>query len=288
MPSKPVSYFTIVISLFVTCNLAQAIEDCPDEFEGLDCEDVCYMSGRTMIKCELGEYSDDITAVHDPTNGPFIWGTVYHMIGSTDFCCTHDNSALPSAATNLQIYGYDGNDDISLQHSSDNWSEDAWIYGGDDNDTINTSSDTNYSYYVWGGSGDDYLTGVNGRDVLRGEGGEDTIFGAAGSDYLRGGPDNDTIWGGYGNDTIYGDNGNDELYGEGNVDKIYGGPGADSIHGGAEDDVVLIGGDGDDTICGGAGDDYLFGGDDEDYCYGGSGSDDGDCEHEYWPFVCPF
>lgn len=108
-----------------------------------------------------------------------------------------------------------------------NFSEGAWLLGGDDTVTGSSSvelilgnagddrifgNDGNDSLY--GGKGDDLLVGENGNDLLKGEVGNDTLIGLTGDDILRGGKGNDALFGGFGNDTLYGDIGVDTLTGD--------------------------------------------------------------------------
>jgi len=116
------------------------------------------------------------------------------------------------------------------------------------------------------------------------------LIGGSGNDYLKGASLADTLFGGSGNDTLNGQDGNDVIlaYGDGN-DSIVGGDGDDKISMGAWLDV-------NDTIDGGAGADSLYYTDagstteldnvsnvenvylddvDNDIVYSGSGLDDG-------------
>jgi serralysin len=224
-----------------------------------------------------------------------------------------NDTLLSGVGTNISnnvIYGDEGNDIISVGlgsiygGSGNDFLQSAYnafIYGGDDNDTINGSdrSDTLHGDsgndvitgggsfdLIFGGSGDDaiFISGSSGCTVF-GESGNDMIEGADGNDLLNGGSDsllttfegNDYIAGNDGNDRIRGSDGNDTLYGNNGNDTIIGNGGNDSIDGGTGDDT-LVGGSGIDLIIGGDGNDSLINTKlDNDYVYGylqgGAGDD---------------
>lgn len=101
--------------------------------------------------------------------------------------------------------------------------ENQYGLGGDD--TL-VSTQTNRSYLLYGGNGDDELVGYNVDDELYGGSGDDNLYGYDGWDYLEGGSGNDNLGGFYGNDTLDGGRGKDwfffetKLNAKQNFDKI--------------------------------------------------------------------
>ncbi len=208
----------------------------------------------------------------------------------------------------IEIFGQDGNDNVSLNES---------------NGALPQAD-------LFGGSGDDVLTGGSGNDLLFGQSGNDTLLGKGGNDLLFGGDGNDVLTGGTGDDQVFGQGGNDRMIwnpGEG-TDLNEGGDGVDTVEvnggNGAEnftvtangtrvrfdrvtpapfsldigtsenlvvnmnggDDsftasnglasliaITVDGGAGNDTIIGGDGNDVLIGGDGNDFIDGGRGND---------------
>jgi len=148
--------------------------------------------------------------------------------------------------------------------------------------TFSGAAETNGTFVLTGGAGDDMLTGGAGSD---------TLTGGAGSDTLNGGTGADTLIGGAGNDTYIVDNAGDlvtEAASAGtdtvkttlasytlgaDVENLtytgsaaFTGTGntlANTITGGAGNDT-LTGGAGNDTLSGGTGADHLTGGADND------------------------
>ena len=217
-------------------------------------------------------------------------------------------AATVANTTLIQVFGQDGNDNISLDET---------------NGALPTAN-------LFGGSGNDTLAGGSGNDVLFGQAGNDTLLGKGGNDLLFGGDGNDVLIGGPGNDQVFGEAGNDRMIwnpGDG-TDLNEGGDGIDTVEvnggNGAEvfsatangtrvrfdrtdpapfsldigttenlvvnmnggDDVftggnglaplislTVDGGAGNDRITGGDGNDVLLGGDGNDVITGGRGSD---------------
>lgn len=193
-----------------------------------------------------------------------------------------DERANTLSAENVQnkeisISGGDGNDTITGSSNSDFISGDAGadeLYGGSGNDLIFLdASDT----IVEGGSGWDTAV-IRSNTQVRlelHETGFEVAYGGSGSDVLtakgsyedliiHGGEGYDSLFGGHGGDRISGDNGNDELWGRDGDDVLFGGL----------DDDTLRGEKGDDQIDGGKGDDNLRGGEDDDWLLGGDGADE--------------
>jgi Ca2+-binding RTX toxin-like protein len=151
-----------------------------------------------------------------------------------------------TAAANHDVYGYGGNDVLSLSTSSALFNHQ--LFGGDDDDELS------------GGAGQDRLFGDDGLDVLFGGAGDDVLDGGAGDDLLNGGVGQDVLSGGLDNDSLRGDSGDDVLVG---------GEGADLMFGDDRqmDPTRPIG---KDYLDGGAGDDWLFGGLGDDVLVGGT------------------
>ncbi len=131
------------------------------------------------------------------------------------------------------------------------------VGGGDDLSatetlTFNGSAETDGSYTVLGGAGNDVITGGAQADTLTGNAGNDVLNGGLGNDTLNGGDGNDTLNGGDGNDTLEGGAGDDTLVGGAGNDTIRGGAGNDSIivtgTEFANDGDSVDGGDGTDTL----------------------------------------
>jgi Ca2+-binding RTX toxin-like protein len=199
----------------------------------------------------------------------------------------------------IQIFGQDGNDNLSLDET---------------NGVLPAAN-------LFGGAGDDTLTGGSGNDMLFGQGGNDTLLGKRGNDLLFGGDGNDILIGGPGDDQVFGEGGNDRMIwnpGDGSA-LNEGGDGIDTVEvnggnaaetftvtpngtrvrfdrvnpapftldiGTSENLVVNMNG-GDDTftasdglaslisltVDGGAGNDIITGGDGNDVLIGGDGND---------------
>jgi hypothetical protein len=131
------------------------------------------------------------------------------------------NFAL-SAVKQVEIYGFDGNDTIS----------------------VNTRS---IAAYGLGGAGNDLLVGGDEEDIFTGGGGKDRLEGNGGNDRLNGFIGNDVLIGGSGDDRLYGGDGNDILIGGFGADQSRGEEGDDQFF--ARDNVadILLGGAGNDT-----------------------------------------
>jgi Ca2+-binding RTX toxin-like protein len=208
----------------------------------------------------------------------------------------------------IQIFGLDGNDNLSLNETNGALPS-ANIFGGSGSDTIT------------GGSGDDQLFGQAGNDTLLGKGGNDLLFGGDGDDVLTGGTGNDQVFGQGGNDRMIWNPGEGTDLNEGGAGidtvEVNGGNGAETFTvapngtrvrfdrvtpapfsldigttenlvvnmNGGDDTFVgsnglaglialtVNGGAGNDTITGGDGNDVLIGGDGNDLINGGRGND---------------
>ena len=217
-------------------------------------------------------------------------------------------TATVANTTNIQMFGLDGNDTI----------------------TVDEANGAMPAVQMFGGNGNDILSGGSGNDMLFGEAGDDILLGKGGNDLLFGGAGNDTLTGGAGDDQMFGQAGNDRMIwnpgdgsdlmegGDGNdTAEVNGGNGAEVftitangsrvrfdrlspapfsldigttenlvVNANGGDDVItagnglanlikltIDGGAGNDTITGGDGDDILIGGDGNDVITGGRGND---------------
>jgi Ca2+-binding RTX toxin-like protein len=199
----------------------------------------------------------------------------------------------------IQIFGLDGNDQLSLNETNGALPS-ANIVGGAGNDTIT------------GGSGNDQLFGESGNDTLLGKGGDDLLFGGNGNDILIGGAGTDQVFGQSGDDRMIWNPGDGTDVNEGGAGndtvEINGGnasenftiaangtrvrfdrvsPAPFTVDIGTSENLVLNANGGDDTITagnglapliqltlnGGAGNDIIQGGDGNDIIDGGDGND---------------
>jgi len=172
------------------------------------------------------------------------------------------------------VYGRGGDDTIVAAMGT------GEIYGGDGNDTIDSSSN-GYGRPVYGEAGNDVITsgfgfayGGTGNDTITGGG---RLFGDDGNDTLTavslsGSP---YLYGGAGDDNLTGSGATDYLHGEAGADIIDGGGGNDTLYSAGYDPVLVSSfdyGAEHDVVNGGAGDDEIIigYGDDAD---GGDGID---------------
>jgi Ca2+-binding RTX toxin-like protein len=208
-------------------------------------------------------------------------------------------TATVANTTLIQVFGQDGNDQISLDEA---------------NGALPAA-------HLFGGAGNDVLVGGSGADQLFGQAGNDTLLGKGGSDLLFGGADNDTLTGGDGDDQVFGQAGNDRMIWNpgddtdlneggdgGDTVEVNGGNGSEtftatpngtrvrfdrvtpapfSLDIGTSENLVLNANGGDDTftgsnglaplirltVDGGPGNDTLTGGDGDDQLLGGDGND---------------
>jgi Ca2+-binding RTX toxin-like protein len=208
-------------------------------------------------------------------------------------------AATVANTAQIQIFGLNGNDTLSLDESA------------------GALPKAN----IFGGTGNDAITGGSGNDMLFGQAGNDTLLGKGGFDFLFGGSENDTLTGGDADDQVFGESGDDRMiWNPGDdTDLNEGGAGADTVEvnggGGAEvftttangtrvrfdrldpapfaidigtsENLVLNANGGDDrfsatgnlaalikiTVDGGAGDDTILGSNGADLLRGGDGDD---------------
>jgi Ca2+-binding RTX toxin-like protein len=242
---------------------------------------------------------NSVVVSRDAAGRILINGGAVNILGGT---------ATVANTTNIQMFGLDGNDSL----------------------TVDESNGAMPAALMFGGNGNDTITGGSGNDMLFGQAGDDTLIGKGGNDLLFGGAGNDTLIGGTGDDQMFGEAGNDRMIwnpgegtdlmegGDGNdTAEVNGGNGAEvftitangtrvrfdrvspapfsldigttenlAVNANGGDDVItagnglaslikltIDGGAGNDTITGGDGDDMLIGGDGNDVITGGRGSD---------------
>ncbi|MCF6323456.1 MAG: hypothetical protein L3J89_03885 [Gammaproteobacteria bacterium] len=180
----------------------------------------------------------------------------------------------------IQLYGGEGNDTLSASSQTDSavaGAEGAYLYGEGGNDTLVGSSRVDW---LVGGLGHDYLDGGGAEDILLGMDGNDLLFGEDGQDYLYGSAGNDWLYGGAGIDTLVGGTGNDTLFGDTESGVIATWDGANEAVGffpanayWTYTESVLALNQTQDVAVTEVGDDILFGGDGNDAIFGGGGND---------------
>ncbi len=255
------------LALGLVSTTAQAV--CPTTPTDYDSEDCSVNEGATTVctqtastfTCDFSGAGGASTLVlvssYDATYFIEAWGNW----DGEDFCChTTGGWTGDNVIVNGSAYG----DSLALSSAS-------WGYleydTGDPNDPL-------ISVEVWGGNGNDTIHGSSETQVvyyeeLYGEGGQDTIHGHEGADYISGGLHGDTLNGNAGDDTMYGNEGDDIMAGGDGEDSMYGNGGVDYMGGGNNDDLI-DGGEGGDVMCG-------DGEDNKDVIY------DGDGTAETWP-----
>jgi Ca2+-binding RTX toxin-like protein len=164
-------------------------------------------------------------------------------------------------------------DDFSVGSASDV----DYVYAGNGDDVVYAGSlglevilgeagddflsDTNGTFtYMWGGSGNNYMSSNAAVNVFLSEGGHDTMLGNSGdSFYYRLAAGSSLVTGGQGIDQFIGGAAlsNDDVSGLAGNDYLFGGNGNDILRGGAGNDVI-IGQVGNDTLEGGAGVNLLW------------------------------
>jgi len=103
--------------------------------------------------------------------------------------------------TNTQLFGLGNDSFINIERVT--------LTGGISDNTLDASSFTIASVYLYGGNGHDSILGGSQNDYLNGQNGSDRLIGNAGNDKLYGGAGDDTLIGGAGNDALYGQAGTD-------------------------------------------------------------------------------
>jgi Ca2+-binding RTX toxin-like protein len=134
----------------------------------------------------------------------------------------------------IYIYGYGGNDDISIYEAYGVVNARSKVFGGDGNDTIFTGSarDT-----VYGENGDDTVNTWLGNDIAMGGAGDDSVMAGAGNDTASGDDGTDWVNGGDGNDVVSGgnDNSKDHIEGGAGTDVLFGKAVVEIFYGGKTD-----------------------------------------------------
>lgn len=199
-----------------------------------DGTDTSAMQAIAVNLNDVGEKTIFGTSLSNKLYGSTTDDTIYGYEGS-DYLYGYDGSdRLIAGAGNDYLYGGGGDDILdggdgtdSLRESADvNFTltnnqlfglgndsfrniEKVTLTGGISDNTLNASSLTIASVYLYGGNGHDSVLGGSQNDYLYGENGSDRLIGNAGIDKLYGGADNDTLIGGAGNDALYGQTGAD-------------------------------------------------------------------------------
>jgi Ca2+-binding RTX toxin-like protein len=185
--------------------------------------------------------------------------------GNESFVVEYQSGDIAIKSSSLGVNSfqvYDGNYDHIL------------FIGGEGNDSITFQGfdESNITFDLRGGAGDDVIEFIENLGVTAAAGAGALIRGGAGNDRLIGSHLNDEIYGELGNDTIEGGRGYDILIGDNallrdgdgvNTDKTIGAlvsnlDGNDTISGGDADDII-IGGGGLDNLSGGDGADVILG-----------------------------
>ncbi len=244
------------------------------------------------VQCESsttsfsGSFSSDACCVIEEQSDGDVAGLALQGTAYDDRLWLAENAAgsgkqLGKLTLGVSLTGYaygDGGDD-EIRGADNNSDYTEVLYGGDDNDNIN--SNNGQPSTIYGGGGDDILVGGTGDDTIYAGPGNDRLIGGNGDDTLiagdggyncmAGGRGVDEITGGEASDFICGDVGSangsvvcwnstssehdfacssstgdvDTIDGAGGDDLIHGGPGADTITGGAGDDTVCEDSNGD-------------------------------------------
>ncbi|AVH73051.1 NHL repeat-containing protein [Nostoc sp. 'Lobaria pulmonaria (5183) cyanobiont'] len=195
------------------------------------------ISAKQAIAVNLNDVSEKTiygTSSGNRLNGGTTDDTIYGYAGN-DYLYGHDgNDRLIGGTGNDYLYGGKGDDILDGGDGIDSVSESAdvnftltntqlsglgndsliniervTLTGGISNNTLNASSFTIASVYLYGGNGNDSLLGGSNNDYLYGQNDSDRLIGNAGNDYLYGGAGDDILIGGAGNDLLYGQTGAD-------------------------------------------------------------------------------
>jgi len=136
-----------------------------------------------------------------------------------------------------------GNDDFlakDCEYLATNFS--FTVYGGSGNDTMEITCNKDREHWLYGEEGDDTALGEQGSENLYGGDGDDYLAGRRGEDYLYGGADNDVLFGGWDQDYLDGGDGNDFIdpgvRTGSDIDTVYGGTGKDIVTSGDFDSSI--------------------------------------------------
>ena len=221
----------------------------------------------------------DVTANGDTTHFTPLQKGMIDLISFTG--SEGDDHFENSSGKDTWAFGGDGDDTIQTS-----WGDDL-IHSGEGDDVISSGAGSDIVTGAEGadtinsGSGNDFVYGHDGDDSIEAGNGDDNIQGGDGDDSIKAGSGDDSVDGGAGNDTLYGQSGDDQIEGEDGNDKLYGNSGEDVLYGddgndylsGSDGEDKLYGGDGADTVYGSDGNDELSGGSGQDRLYGGDNDD---------------
>ncbi len=194
-------------------------------------------STKQAIAVNLNDVSEKTiygTSSGNKLNGSTTDDTIYGYAGNDYLYGQDGNDRLIGGTGNDYLYGGKGDDILDGGDGIDSVSESAdvnftltntqlvglgndsliniervTLTGGISNNTLNASSFTIASVYLYGGNGNDSLLGGSNNDYLYGQNDSDRLIGNAGNDYLYGGAGDDILIGGAGNDLLYGQTGAD-------------------------------------------------------------------------------
>ncbi|WP_375478733.1 DUF4347 domain-containing protein [uncultured Nostoc sp.] len=194
-------------------------------------------SAKQAIAVNLNDVSEKTiygTSSGNRLNGSTTDDTIYGYAGNDYLYGQDGNDCLIGGTGNDYLYGGKGDDILDGGDGIDSVSESAdvnftltntqlvglgndspiniervTLTGGISNNTLNASSFTIASVYLYGGNGNDSLLGGSNNDYLYGQNDSDRLIGNAGNDYLYGGAGDDILIGGAGNDLLYGQTGAD-------------------------------------------------------------------------------
>ena len=175
--------------------------------------EVSFSSDTGTLKI-VGSSCDDHVSVESGTFGMDVIAN-----GET----THFTPVVKGSVDLITFIGTDGDD--HFEHTT---GKDTWAFGGDGDDTIQTSSGDDWvsgddgNDVIDTGAGKDLVSGANGNDTIDSGSGDDVVYGHHGDDYIEAGKGHDNIEGGSGNDTIKAGSGNDTVEGGTGDDSVYG------------------------------------------------------------------
>jgi Ca2+-binding RTX toxin-like protein len=123
-----------------------------------------------------GSNSADTILVRQGSSSAYL-DVVINSVDKGQFAIASSSGAIGR----IIVYGYDGNDSITI---NSNVQIEAVLYGEAGDDTLA------------GGGGNNVLDGGSGNDVLTGNGGRNFLIGGQGQDTLNGGKNSDLLIGG--------------------------------------------------------------------------------------------
>ena len=244
---------TLALSLALVAPAYAA--DCPGVFSNEVCDPngtpICSLVGTT-ITCDLapdGLEDFDTESYYVIKSGG---NTEFRAYGfesdyGSEFCCeiTVADGCAPGANPNtLYVYGAGRKDELNLVDTVNGWAMEcstSWVYGSDEDDEINGSSETSNVDRLYGETNSDTIRGREGSDYIYGGMDADTCYGDAGNDFIYLGSGADRAKGGTGQDTIYGEADSDQICGGADADTLYGGDADDQVTGEAAADTVSQG-----------------------------------------------